>query len=71
MAELTQNQRRRKADNFRIWRAATALGWGCTKEEIADKLGLSIGTVSRHFRQSGWKERLGQKRVGAIAGELT
>ncbi|MCF7725757.1 hypothetical protein [Sulfitobacter sp. M22] len=43
---------------FRIWQFCRPLGWDCTRREIADALGLHVGTVAHVVAAKGWDGRL-------------
>ncbi len=45
---------RRKANEFRIWRAGQSVGWDCTAKELASEIGLHIDTIRRICRRKGW-----------------
>lgn len=51
---------RRKANEFRIWRAGQSVGWDCTATELAAELGLNINTIRRVCNQKGWELTNGQ-----------
>jgi hypothetical protein len=46
---------RRKANEFRIWRAGQSVGWDCTAKELASELGLHIDTIRKICSQKGWE----------------
>ena len=52
--------RRRKANEFRVWRAGQSVGWDCTAKELASELGLNINTIRNICNQKGWKLANGQ-----------
>ena len=45
---------RRKANEFRVWRAGQSVGWDCTAIELASELGLHVDTIRKICRQKGW-----------------
>lgn len=46
---------KRKANEFCIWRAGTAVGWDCTAQDLAQETGLNSSTVRRICRYKGWE----------------
>ena len=59
---------RRKANEFRIWRAGQSVGWDCTAKELAAELGLNINTIRNICNQKGWKLANGQ-HSGYVIGK--
>ena len=59
---------RRKANEFRIWRAGQSVGWDCTAKELASELGLHIETIRRICNQKGWELANGQQS-GYVIGK--
>jgi uncharacterized protein YjcR len=46
---------KRKANEFRVWRAASSVNWDCTATEIAEELNLVPETVRKICRRRGWE----------------
>lgn len=59
--------RKRKANEFLVWRAGNSVSWDCTYAEIAAETNLNEATVSNICRAKGWKTRHDKARPGRRA----
>ena len=59
---------RRKANEFRIWRAGQSVGLDCTAKELAAELGLNINTIRNICNQKGW-ELVNGRHSGDVIGK--
>ena len=55
--------RKKKANDFIIWRAGTSVDWDCTATELAEETGLSAATILKTCKRRGWRLLNGQSDV--------
>ena len=65
--ELSNRARLGRVNEFRVWRAAQAVDWDCTSQDLAQELGLSRRTVQRICKRRGWADKLADAQAGGYA----
>ena len=65
--ELNDRARLGRVNEFRVWRAAQAVDWDCTSQDLAQELGLSRGAVLKICKRRGWTHKLADAQAGGYA----
>ena len=65
---MTPEEHRQKGKrdtlDFRIWAHCDPIGWGCTPQDVADALEVTLPAIRGAIRRKGWTGRMRSRNSG-------